>query len=195
MALSQDGLSAWLRLQRLFQQTLLALREYLEHDGDCPPEQAAFLATETLSHVEAAQEGLRQTARASEASEEEWRALLRPADLIACAESPDSRPRRLNPARVTEIEAVNHARVVLGLVPRVPAEAVSFPGFPSYRDIPVPRSPASLTARLEEIERAVWYAAAQRRHPELAEFRRVYAFFEAGSIFGDPRRLFRTRPL
>ncbi|MFN8532982.1 MAG: hypothetical protein U0556_05510 [Dehalococcoidia bacterium] len=185
MSLSGDGMVAWERLQRLFVQTRLALREYLEFDGDVDPARVSFLATETLSHVESVQQGFRQTARASEASLMEWRAVLRPAELIDCSASPDSRGRRLAAVGAVAIEAINHARVVLGLVPAIPAEAVSFPGVPSYRDIPVPHSPAGLTSRLDEIERAIWQVASHRP-AERAEFRRVYAFFEAGSVLGAP---------
>jgi hypothetical protein len=184
MALSGDGLSALLRLQRLFQQTREALRQYLSADGDVDPATSDFLATTTLTHVEWVQQGVRQTARASEASVDEWRAVLRPADVIDCSESPDSRGGEIRPAALTELEAANHAKVVLSLVPRVPPPAISFPGLPSYRDIPVPTSPFVLAQRLDEIERAIWQVAARRDPPEFAVFRRVYAFFEAGAVFG-----------
>ncbi|MCS6801447.1 MAG: hypothetical protein RMM58_03150 [Chloroflexota bacterium] len=184
MALSGDGLRALLRLQRLFQETREALRQYLT--GDVDAETADFLASETLTHVEWVQQGVRQTARASEASVAEWRAVLRPADLIDCTDSPDGRGSELRRPDLTEIEAANHAKVVLSLVPRVPPRAVSFPGpgLPSYRDIPVPTSPFVLSQRLEEIECAVWHVAARRDPPDFAAFRRVYAFFEAGAVFG-----------
>ncbi|GIW05392.1 MAG: hypothetical protein KatS3mg060_0197 [Dehalococcoidia bacterium] len=184
MALSGDGLGALLRLQRLFQQTREALRQYLTSDYAVEPAAADFLATETLTHVEWVRQGLRQTARASEASADEWRAVLRPADVIDCTDSPDGRPPELRRADLTEVEAANHAKVVLGLVPAVPAGAISFPGLPSYRDIPVPKSPFFLFQRLDEIERAIWQVAARRDPPEFAAFRRVYAFFEAGAVFG-----------
>jgi hypothetical protein len=184
MALTGDGLGALLRLQRLFQQTREALRHYLANEGRVEATAADFLASETLTHVEWVHQGLRQIARASEASTNEWRAVLRPADLIDCTESPDARRRDLRRPDLTEVEAANHAKVVLGLVPAVPPRAISFPGLPSYRDIPVPQSPVVLVQRLEEIERAVWQVAARREPPEFAAFRRVYAFFEAGAVFG-----------
>lgn len=84
-----------------------------------------------------------------------------------------------------QLVAFAMAAVALAVTPELPPEAVTFPlrhyfPTPSYADIPVPRTPAEVWARLEEIERVV-YTAGMRplssMHP--SPLRRTYAFFEA----------------
>ncbi len=71
----------------------------------------------------------------------------------------------------------------MGVLPRLPAEAVTFPqSHPTYADLSVPGSPSELLERIEEIERVV-YRASVIPLDELAigPLRRTYAFFEASS--------------
>lgn len=182
-----EGFGALFNLYGLFRRTRRALYAWLLQTEELGPEMTAFLATETLSHVEAAQEGFRQTVRASDGSVQEWRSVIRPADLINCILSPDTRlEQRLGAAQTGVLLAANHALLLFSLLPTIPPEAVSFPGLPTYQDIPKPHGPHETTRRLEEIEATVWEVATGRLHRRgaLPEIRRAYAFFEAGSWLG-----------
>jgi hypothetical protein len=80
-----------------------------------------------------------------------------------------------------QLIAYQHALVALGMLPRLPAQAVTFPQpRPTYADVPVPAMPSQLLERIEEIER-VLYRAGLVPADELAfePLRRTYAFFEA----------------
>ncbi len=90
-----------------------------------------------------------------------------------------------------QLVAFTMAAVAFALTPQLPAEAVTFPlrdffPQPTYSDIPVPRSPAELWERIEEVERVV-YAAGIRPLSSLPApgLRRTYAFFEANAWVAD----------
>jgi hypothetical protein len=94
----------------------------------------------------------------------------------------------------TEIEspsqqllAYNHALVALATLPRLPAEAITFPQQrPTYADVSAPVLPAEMLERIEEIERII-YQAEVMPGQRLAydPLRRTYAFFEASSWLID----------
>jgi len=75
------------------------------------------------------------------------------------------------------------AALALGLMPRLPAEEVTFPQpSPSYADIPVPRSPAELLARIDELEQVVWLAGlVPLGDLDYHSLRRTYGFFETNT--------------
>jgi hypothetical protein len=82
-----------------------------------------------------------------------------------------------------QLVAYNHALVALAILPRLPAEAVTYPQpKPTYSDVSVPVLPEEMLARIEEIEQMI-YQAEVRAIDTLAyaPFRRTYAFFEASS--------------
>lgn len=72
-----------------------------------------------------------------------------------------------------------HALVALGVLPRLPATAITFPKR-SYSDITPPGTPGAMLSRLEELERTIWRAANEPigALPSGA-VRRTYGFFEA----------------
>jgi hypothetical protein len=72
-----------------------------------------------------------------------------------------------------------HAVIALGMLPRLPQNAVTFPRG-RYADIPVPTTPGETLSRLEELENTVWKAshAPAQKLPRDA-VRRTYGFFEA----------------
>jgi len=100
------------------------------------------------------------------------------------------RPAALRLAEPWSLAALAHARVVLAMLPRIADDDVRYPsGRRTYADIAVPRGPAELSDRLEELERSLWRTASGRR-PDPADpaFRRAYGFFDAADRLG--RRAF-----
>lgn len=81
----------------------------------------------------------------------------------------------------------NHALIALGALPRLPAEAITFPQRrPSYSDVTPPVEPGELLDRIEEIERIIYQAEVMPNKKLAREpFRRTYAFFEASSWLVD----------
>jgi hypothetical protein len=82
-----------------------------------------------------------------------------------------------------QLVAYNHALVALAVLPRMPAQAITFPQRqPSYADLATPSAPTEILGRIEEIERVV-YQAGTLPFSRLAyhPFRRTYAFFEAST--------------
>lgn len=170
---------------------LLAVVHDQERDGAIVRD---VLAREALTHVEAVLDGLVALARTGQFSNEELRALVRRAGIVAPArpgtpdalaaeqEAAHNRPA-LRAIDGRMILAAGHARVVFSVIPRLPAEAVAWPhhhGPPSYADIPVPRTESELLIRAEELARVLWrVAAGDERHDE--PLRRTLAFYEAGA--------------
>lgn len=89
------------------------------------------------------------------------------------------------------LAALGHARLVLAFLPRLPEDEVRFPaGRRTYADIPVPRGPAELSERIDELERELWLTAVGHAAPRTdPAFRRTYGFFDAAERFGATGRL------
>lgn len=86
-----------------------------------------------------------------------------------------------------QLLAYNHALVALATLPRLPAEAITFPQQrPTYADVSAPVLPVEMLERIEEIERII-YQAEVMPGQRLAydPLRRTYAFFEASSWLID----------
>jgi hypothetical protein len=92
-----------------------------------------------------------------------------------------------------QVVMYNHAVIAMGVLPRLPKTAVTYP-YGEYRDIPVPNTPGETLGRIEEVEDTLW-AAANDPVGKLSRgaVRRTYGFFEAttwliasqlGSAFG-----------
>ena len=103
------------------------------------------------------------------------------------------RPRAsdLRSPEAWHLAALDHARLVLAFLPRLPDDAVRFPaGRRTYADIPVPRGPAELAERIDELERELWRTAVGHPAPRTdPAFRRTYGFFDAAERFGATGRL------
>jgi hypothetical protein len=82
-----------------------------------------------------------------------------------------------------QLVAYNHAQVALAVLPRLPAEAVTFPQRrPTYRDVNVPVEPGDLLDRIEEIEQMIYRVEIDSlSNLDYNSFRRTYAYFEASS--------------
>jgi hypothetical protein len=181
-------------------------------EGELPSGGADYLADRTLPHVESVQAGFIGWLRSDAAGVDELRYLLRrvaslrvegpasdaerrAADAEAAAEQVfagrDGRgPLTLRVAEPWSLAALAHARVVLAMLPRLASDDVRYPaGRRTYADIAVPRGPAELSDRLEELERSLWRTASGRRpDPGDPAFRRSYGFFDAADRLG--RRAF-----
>jgi hypothetical protein len=204
--LEQSGFSEFDRWHALAHRTRELLDAVLG-DGALPDGGADFLSDRTLPHVEGVQAGFVGWLRSDSASVAELRYLLRRVGSLrvegpvndaerraAAAEaiaeddlaSRIGRPAPLRAAEPWNLAALGHARLVLAMLPRIADEDVRFPaGRRTYADIAVPRGPAELSDRLEELERSLWRTAAGRRpDPTDPAFRRAYGFFDAADRLG-----------
>jgi hypothetical protein len=78
-----------------------------------------------------------------------------------------------------QVVLYQHALVALGVLPRLPSGAVTFP-HGAYADIPVPSTPGQTLTRLEELETTIWAASSEPVNAiSRAAVRRTYGFFEA----------------
>ncbi len=192
------------RLIELVARTRVLL-DFLIGRGQLPDGGADFLASETLPHIDHVHAGFLGSLRSEAATEAELRHLLgqtpalrvgppsTPAeDLAIAAEAAIDRVRVggrivIGGQEPWDLVALAHARVVLAMVPRLPDEAVRFPGMRrTYADIAPPHGPAELSARVDELERQVWLAATGRpvtvTDPAV---RRTYGFFDAADRLGS----------
>ena len=82
-----------------------------------------------------------------------------------------------------QLVVYNHALVAMAILPRLPADAVTFPQRrPTYNDVAAPKLPNETLARIEEIERIIYKAEVTTvKNLDYGSFRRTYAFFEASS--------------
>jgi hypothetical protein len=188
--------SAFDHLVETCRRTRMALVAAVHHDHSDDGVVRDVLAREALAHVDAVLEGLLVLRRAGQFSSEELRALVNRAGILGpplpgsaegraaqqeAANEALQEGRRLHTIDGRTMLAAGHARVVFSVIPRLPADAVTWPRNPrSYADIPVPRSEAELLLRAEELARVVWRVAAgdERRDEPL---RRTLAFYEAGA--------------
>ena len=202
--LEQSGFSDFDRWHALAHRT----RELLDAAigaGALPDGGADYLADRTLPHVEGVQAGFIGWLRSDAAGVAELRYLLQRVGSIRVDGPANDAERRaamaeaatdelaqrvgrpaLRAAEPWNLAALSHARLVLAILPRIAAEDVRYPaGRRTYADIAVPRGPAELSDRLEELERSLWRTAAGRR-PDPADpaFRRAYGFFDAADQLG-----------
>ncbi len=103
----------------------------------------------------------------------------------ADADSPDGQIEQLR----TQMLAFSMAAVAIGHLPRLPADEVTFPRSygkpPTYADIPVPRTPAEMLSRIDEVQTTLWQMMGQEL-PDLVDHhygsvRRTYGFFESSA--------------
>ncbi len=179
---TRNGLLELFSLASLFQKTRQILADYLSGRGEVPAEGVQFLAEQAIPHVEDIRQGFKWSLRASDAGIEELRYLVS-FDLPVKDEVDRFYRYRLIEPEVRSLRALYHSKVVFGSIPRLPSEQVSYPGRRDYSDILAPRSPAELSERIDELERALWDVATRRpvEWMDLTIYRRVYGFFETGA--------------
>lgn len=141
----------------------------------------------TLSHVEAVREGFILSQRISpQISAEALQKMVTHVLMdwgwmqeLGWMMEPPPQVEQVGP----QLVAYNHAQVALALLPRLPAEAVTFPQRrPTYRDVNVPAEPGDLLDRIEEIEQMIYRVEIDSlSNVDYNSFRRTYAYFEASS--------------
>jgi len=205
--IEQSGFSEfdrWLALARRTREVLDAALG----DGSLPDGGAEYLSDRTLPHVEGVRNGFLGWVRSEMADLAELRYLLGQAGAVRVDPAANNAERRAAEAEATiertlaarsgrpgirlhapepwNLAALAHARLVLAMLPRIPDDEVRFPaGRRTYADIPVPRGPAELSGRLDELERSLWRTATGRRpDPVDPAFRRAYGFFDAADRLG-----------
>jgi hypothetical protein len=184
-------------LAKLFGRTRIVLHDVMAH-GDMSPAGSSMLASETLPHIEDVETGFKAQLRSSAGDVEELRSLVLHGGLAVPEprDDPEVRaalieamqalsgaggPRDLVAPAGRDLAALDHARIAMAMLPQTQAQDVHYPGRPSYLDIAAPRSPGEFAARIEEVERTIWRVAAGRRsRTNRSQWRRVYAFFDAG---------------
>lgn len=195
---TSSGLADFDRLAALFRRTRAILDALLE-TGGLPPGATEVLTTETLPHIEDVEQGFHSRLRAAGTDVGVLRQLVQHAGLGLPEPRDDAEARaalieamqalsgaggerevvRISPQVMTALE---HARVVLALLPATSPPDVHYPMPPrSYADIAAPRGPGEFVLRVEEIERTLWgVAAGARPRPRDAAYRRVYGYFDVG---------------
>lgn len=200
--LRDSGFAEFDRLTELF----VRARDVLERvvrERDLPRESSDFLAAAVLPHVELVGQGLRVSLRASGVDLAELRWLIRDAGVgqpelkdpaaRSAALFERTAERRLHPTGVRrvsglELAAIHHARIVFALLPHLPVQEAHWPlswPHPGYRDVDPPRQPAELAARIEELERHVWWTAAGRPSFRDPAYRRAFGFFDTAAWLGS----------
>jgi hypothetical protein len=78
-----------------------------------------------------------------------------------------------------QVVLYQHALIALGMIPRLPPHAVTYPNG-GYADIPLPGTPGETLSRIDEVERTMWAAGDRpvRGLPRDA-VRRTFGFFDA----------------
>jgi hypothetical protein len=201
------GFEEFDRLHRVFRETRDVLDALLT-TGDLPSGADEVVARGSLPHVEDVEAGFRAWLRAGEGELSELRRLVLLGGLgLPAARTPAEEraalveqmlaraggvtARHLAPSQARRLAAIAHARLVFALLPQTPTEHVHYPAARrTYADIPVPRTPSELAARIEELERELWRVATGRA-PRLGDdaYRRTYGFFDTaerlmGQAFG-----------
>ena len=100
-------------------------------------------------------------------------------------------PRLMDHAEGTMLAAAHHARIVFALIPKLPAERVSWPA-PSlvagYGDVLPPADLEDLIDRVDELATVLSRMAIGREIEPDGRFRRTYAFCETAAwLDPDPR--------
>ncbi len=168
-------------------ETKEVLNEYIRRRDEPLPSERQAPLTLTLSHIEHMREGFKITVRTSAfRSLSELRDLIR--DTLIDWQWLKAYQIELLPD--TEIHyprqqtlAFAHSFVTLAVLPRLPQQAITYPGEPhTYADIPVPRTPGEILARIDELERVLWEATTvPEREADPGPLRRTYGFFETSA--------------
>jgi len=142
----------------------------------------------TLTHLGDVREGFAVSLRTSDVeSMDEMRQLVTQVlfdwESIRKALGVDLAPQQEVHLVRMQLMAFAHSYLTMALMPRLPHHQVTFPhNRPTYADIPVPRRPAQLLERIEELERVISDVEMEPvgRIPH-DPMRRTYGFFETSA--------------
>lgn len=182
-----EPLIAFFAMGNVAQRTKELLGEYMRRrDQPLTPDRQKSL-TLTLHHIDHVREGFKITLRTTSVRDlSELRDLIQ--QTLVTWDWLDEYNLELEPD--TEIYyplkqtlAFAHSYVTLGVLPRLPAWAVTYPDSPSsYADIPVPHTPGEVLARIDELEAVLSEATAKpKRDADPEPLRRTYGFFETSA--------------
>ena len=168
-------------------ETKEALSEYIRRKDEPLPSDRQAPLTLTLHHIEHMREGFKITVRTSA-----FRSLSELQDVIHDTLMDWSwlKEYAIELLPGTEIHyprqqtlAFAHSYVTLAVLPRFPEREITYPGEPqTYADIPVPRTPGEILARIDELERVLWEATTvPERQADPGSLRRTYGFFETSA--------------
>lgn len=200
---TREALRELARVVRNTQQTLATMLEEAEQSTWLSPKRRSGQLADTLEHMEHVREGFILSQRTpSRATLAELRRLVQ--SMLIDWEWLQDLDWQLAPGDQIEIlgqqlVVYNHALVALAVLPRLPAEVITFPQpRPTYGDVTVPALPSETLARIEEIEHMIYQAEIKPVNTlDYGPFRRTYAFFEASSwlvnrylepLLGDPEQ-------
>lgn len=156
------------------------------------------LTHEVLPAVERISRGVGLTARAQRLDSATARDLLAREGLLSSFAPPGDDADRAAAAREREamsrrgerridltagnaLAAANHAQLVFALIPRLPADLVTWPRFRignGYADVAAPHGVGEVLERVGEMETVLWRTAAGRDIEADERLRRTYAFCE-----------------
>jgi hypothetical protein len=184
---TNEPLITFYAMGNVAQRTKELLGEYMRRrDTPLSSDRQKYL-TLTLHHIDNVREGFKITLRTTEVRDlSELRELIQ--QTLMTWDWLEAFNLELEPD--TEIYypleqtlAFAHSYVTLGVLPRLPAWAVTYPETPpTYADIPVPHTPGEVLARIDELEMVLSEATAKpRREADPEPLRRTYGFFETSA--------------
>jgi len=184
---TNEPLIAFFAMGNIAQRTKELLGEYMRRrDEPLSPDRREYL-TLTLHHIDYVREGFKITLRTTAVRDlSELRDLIR--QTLMTWDWLEEFDLELQPD--TEIHhplkqtlAFAHSYITLGVLPRLPAWAVTYPeNPPTYADIPVPHTPGEILARIDELETVLAEATAKpKREADPEPLRRTYGFFETSA--------------
>ncbi len=159
-----------------------ALYDGLQHPAAEPPPEHRATLNRILAHLMQTREGFALSSRASDITlASELRDLIPYLIDWTWLEDMGLRWTTDEPLEKLggQVILYEHALIALGVLPRLPSSAVTYP-LGAYADIPVPGTPGQTLTRLEELENTIWAASNEPLSAISRDaLRRTYGFFEA----------------
>lgn len=184
---TSEPLVAFFAMGNIAQQTKKLLAEYVRRRDQPLSLDRQQSLTLTLHHIEHVREGFKITLRTTSVRDlSELRDLIR--ETLMSWEWLEEIGIELQPDDeihypMEQTLAFAHSYVTLGVLPRLPDWVVTYPGDrATYADIPVPRTPGEILARIDELEKVLSQATARpKREADPEPLRRTYGFFETSA--------------
>jgi hypothetical protein len=196
--MSGSGISSFDAQTRAFRLAREVLALHLASRRRTDRSETEVLTREVLPAVERISRGVGLTARAQRLDSATTRDLLAREGLLSSFAPPTDEADRVAAEREREtlardgrrridltaghaLAAANHAELVFALIPRLPADLVTWPRFRlgnGYADVLAPHGVGEVLERVEEMETVLWRTAAGRDVEADERVRRTYAFCE-----------------